>query len=130
MPHSVAVAILDDKITLHSFSDERVKDREVGALRRRVQMIVHEEWQYGALTGPYPLTVILKDGTQLSKDCIKVNGQPPDLMPMEQVIPKYRLCTEDLLAEDKIQESIRMILGLEKLDNVAKLMDAVANPKK
>ena len=130
MPHSVAVAILDDKITLHSFSDERVKDREVGALRRRVQMIVHEEWQYGALTGPYPLTLILKDGTQLSKDCIKVNGQPPDLMPMEQVIPKYRLCTEDLLAEKKIQESLRMILGLEELDNVAKLMDAVANPKK
>ena len=29
----------------------------------------------------------------------------------------------------KIQESIRMTLGLEELDNVAKLMDTVANPK-
>jgi hypothetical protein len=45
------------------------------------------------------------------------------------VIQKFRLCTEDLLAEDKIQESIRMTLGLEELDNVAKLMDAVANSK-
>ncbi len=129
MPHSLAVAILDHRITLRSFSDERVKDRDARDLRQKVKMIVHEDWPYGALTGPYPLTVILKDGTRLSKDCIKVNGQPPDLLSVEQVIQKYRLCTEDLLAEDKIQESIRMTLGLEKLDNVARLMNTVANPK-
>ena len=52
-----------------------------------------------------------------------------DLLSVEQVTRKYRLCTEDLLAETKIQESIRMTLGLEELDNVAKLMEAVANPK-
>jgi len=129
MPHSLAVAILDDRITLRSFSDERVKDKDACGLSQRVKMIVHEDWQYGALAGPYPLTVILKDGTRLSKDCKEVNGQPPDLLPVEQVIQKYRLCTEDLLAEDKIQESIRRTLGLEELDNVAKLMDTVANLK-
>ncbi len=129
MPHSLAVAILDDRITLRSFSDERVTDQDARELRQRVKMIVHEEWQYGALTGPYPLTVILKDGTRLGKDCMKVNGQPPDLLPVEQVIQKYRLCTENLLAEDKIRESIRLTLGLEELANIAKLMDTVANPK-
>lgn len=129
MPHSLAVAILDDRITLHSFSDERVKDQDARELRQKVKMIEHEEWQYGAMTGPYPLTVILKNGTRLSKDCMKVNGQPPDLLSVDQVIQKYRLCTEDLLAEDKIKDSIRMTLGLEELDNVAKLMDTVVNPK-
>ena len=129
MPHSLAVAILDDRISLRSFSDDRVKDKYVRGLSQRVKMIVHEDWQYGALAGPYPLTVMLKDGTRLSKDCKKVNGQPPDLFPVEQVIQKYRLCTEDLLAEDKIQESIRRTLGLEELDNVARLMDNVMNPK-
>jgi hypothetical protein len=68
-------------------------------------------------------------GTRLKKDCTKVNGQPPDLLSTEQVIQKYRLCTEDLLAEDKMQASIRMTLGLEELNNAAKLMDAVANQK-
>lgn len=129
MPHSLAVAILDGRITLRSFSDERVKAPDARALRQRLKMIVHQEWPYGSLTGPYPLTVILKDGGRLNKDCIKVNGQPPDLLSVEQVIQKYRLCTEDLLAEDKIQESIRMTLGLEVLDNAARLMEAVANPK-
>jgi 2-methylcitrate dehydratase len=129
MPHSLAVAILDDRITLRSFSDERVMDPDARELRQRIKMNVHEEWPYGALTGPYPLTVILKDGTRLGKDCMKVNGQPPDLLSVEQVIQKFRLCTEDLLAEDKIQESIRMTLGLEELDNVARLLDAVANSK-
>jgi 2-methylcitrate dehydratase PrpD len=129
MPHGLAVALLDDRITLRSFSDERVKDGDARELRQRVKMIVHEEWPYGALAGPYPLTLILKDGARISKDCGKVHGQPPDLLPVEQVIQKYRLCTEDLLAQDRIQESIRMILGLEELDNVARLMDTVVNPK-
>jgi 2-methylcitrate dehydratase PrpD len=123
------VAILDDRITLRSFSDDRVKDPDARGLRQRVKMIVHEDWQYGALAGPYPLTVTLKGGTQLKKDCVKVNGQPPDFLSVEKVVQKYRLCTEGLLAEDRIQESIRMTLSLEKLDNVAKLMDAVANQK-
>jgi 2-methylcitrate dehydratase len=129
MPHSLAVAVLDDRITLRSFSDERVKAPDAREMRRRVRMIVHDEWPYGAPTGPYPLTVFLRDGTRLNKDCAKVNGQPPDLLSTEQVIQKYRLCTEGLLAEDKIRESIRMTLGLEELDNVAKLMEAVANRK-
>ena len=129
MPHGLAAAILDDRITLRSFSDERVKAPDARELRQRVKMIVHEDWQYGALAGPYPLNVILKDGTRLNKDCVKVKGQPPDFLSVEQVIQKYRLCTEDLLAEDKIRESIRMTLGLEELDNVGKLMDAVADQK-
>jgi 2-methylcitrate dehydratase len=129
MPHSLAVAILDERITLRSFSDERVKDPDARELRQRVKMIVREDWPYGALTGPYPLTLFLKDGARFRQDCVKVHGQPPDLLPVEQVIQKYRLCTEDLLGEDQIQESIRMTLGLEELDNVARLMDTVANPK-
>jgi hypothetical protein len=48
---------------------------------------------------------------------------------VEQVIQKYWLCTEDLLAGDKVQESIRMTLGLEELDKVARLMDVVTNQK-
>ena len=127
MPHGVAVAILDDRITLRSFSDERVMDPDARELRQRVIVIVHEDWPYGALTGPYPLTVTLKGGKRLSKDCVKVDGQPPDLLSVEQVIQKYRLCTEDVLAEDRIRESIRMTLCLEELDNVARLMGAVAN---
>jgi len=129
MPHGLAVAILDDGITLRSFSDERVKAPDAREMRQRVKMIVHEDWQYGALAGPYPLNVTLKGGTQLKKDCVKVNGQPPDFLSVEQVVQKYRLCTEGLLAGDKIQESIRMTLGLEGLENVAKLMDVVANQK-
>ena len=58
---------------------------------------------------------------------MKVTGQPPDLLPQEQVIRKYRLCTEGLLGEDKIKESIRMTLALEELNNVARLMESVAN---
>ncbi len=128
MPHSLAVAVLDDRITLRSFSDERVGDRDARELRQRVKMNVHDDWPYGG-SGPYPLTVILKDGTRLAKDCTQVNGQPPDLLSPEQVIQKYRLCSEHVLAEHRIQESIRMALGLEKVDNVARLMDTVVNPK-
>jgi 2-methylcitrate dehydratase len=129
MHHSLAVALLDDRITMASYSDQRVRDKDASDLRERVKMIVHEDWEYGSLTGPYPLTIVLKDGTRFSKNCLKVNGQPPDLLPVEKVIQKYRLCTEGLLPEENIEESIRMALELDKLDNFASLAALIMNSK-
>jgi 2-methylcitrate dehydratase len=128
MHHSLAVALLDDRITMASYSDRRVLDEDVKDLREKVKMIVHEDWEYGSLTGPYPLTVVLKDGARFSKNCLKVNGQPPDLLPVEKVIQKYRLCTEGLLPEKNIEESIRMTLELDKLDNFARLAALIMSP--
>lgn len=128
MHHSLAVALLDDRITMASYSDQRVLDKDARDLRERVEMIVHEDWEYGSLTGPYPLTIVLKDGARFGKNCLKVNGQPPDLLPVKKVIQKYRLCTEGLLPEKNIKESIRLTLELDKLDNFARLAALIMNP--
>ncbi|MFH1087194.1 MAG: MmgE/PrpD family protein [Chloroflexota bacterium] len=130
LPHAVSVALLDDQISLKSYSDERVKDaacREVGG---RVKTTVHDEWEWGPMTGSNPVTVVLKDGRKFSKDCTTAKGQPPDLLPIDDVVYKYRICTQGVLGKKEIDASIRLVIGLDGLDDVGKLMAVVAGRRK
>jgi 2-methylcitrate dehydratase PrpD len=125
MPHGVAAALLENKISPNSFSDETVRDRAFRKMRQKVKTIVHEEWAW-ATAGWNPIVaIILKDGRRLVKELSHAKGQPPDLLLVEDVIQKYKICTEKVLASEKIDECIRLALELENLDNISKLIDTV-----
>jgi len=126
LPHGVATALLEKKVSPRSFSDEKVQDRAFQELRQKVKTIVHEEWPW-ATAGWNPIvTIVLKDGRRLGKELAHAKGQPPDLLPIEEVIQKYKTCTEKVLAGEKIDESIRLTLALDKLENIGQLMDTVS----
>jgi 2-methylcitrate dehydratase PrpD len=117
--------MLEKKISPSSFSDETVRDRAFREMRQKVKTIVHEEWGW-ATAGWNPIvTIILKDGRILRKELAYAKGQPPNLLPVEDVIQKYKICTEKVLASEKIDESVRLTLELEEVDNISKLIDTV-----
>ena len=125
LPHGLAAAMLEKKISPRSFSDEAVRDRAFREMRQKVKTIVHEEWGW-ATAGWNPIvTIILKDGRILRKELAYAKGQPPNLLPVEDVIQKYKICTEKVLVSEKIDESVRLTLELEKVDNICKLIDTV-----
>jgi len=125
LPHGLAAAMLEKKISPSSFSDETVRDRAFREMRQKVKTIVHEEWGW-ATAGWNPIvTIILKDGRILRKELAYAKGQPPNLLPVEDVIQKYKICTEKVLVSEKIDESVRLTLELEKVDNICKLIDTV-----
>ena len=68
----------------------------------------------------------MKDGRRLSKQLTYASGQPPDLLPVEDVINKYKTCAENVLTSKKIDASVRLTLELEELDDVSRLIDSVA----
>ena len=95
-------------------------------MRQKVKIIVHEEWGW-ATAGWNPIvTIILKGGRKLFKELAYAKGQPPDLLPVEDVIQKYKICTERVLAGEKIDESIRLTLALDKLGNIGQLINTVS----
>ncbi|MDH4267677.1 MAG: MmgE/PrpD family protein [Deltaproteobacteria bacterium] len=126
LPHGMAAALLEKRISPESFSDERVRDRAFREMRQKVHTIVHEEWGW-ATTGWNPIvTIFLREGRKLRKELGYAQGQPPDLLPVEEVIKKYKTCTDKVLGSQKIEESIRWTLELENLDNICRLVDTVA----
>ena len=125
LPHGLAAALLEEKISPSSFSNERVQEKAFLELRKKVKTLVHEEWGW-ATTGWTPIvTVILKNGGRLVKELAYAKGQPPELLSVEAVIEKYRICTEKELAIEKMDHSIRLILELETLDPISELIDTL-----
>ncbi len=125
LPHGLATAILEEKISPSSFSNERVQEKAFREMRQKVKTIVHEEWGW-ATAGWNPIvTITLKDGRRLAKELAYAKGQPPDLLSAEDVIQKYKICTEKIFTSQRIDESIRLTLGLENLDNIIRLIDTV-----
>jgi 2-methylcitrate dehydratase len=126
LPHGLAAALLEEKISPASFSDQRVGEKAFREMRKRVKTLVHEDWGW-ATAGWNPIvTVILKSGRRLVKELAYAKGQPPDLLPVEEVIQKYKICTEKVLATEKIEQSIRLTLELEGLDTISRLIDSVS----
>jgi len=126
LPHGVAAALLEEEISPNSFSNERVRDRAFREMRGRVKTIVHGDWGWATAGWTPTTTIVMKDGRRLSKQLAYAKGQPPDLLPVEDVIQKYKTCTESILTSEQIDESIQLTLALEKLDAMGRLIGSVA----
>ncbi len=123
--HSIALALMDDKINLESYTDEAAQHPSYAAFRNRVKVRVHEDWDWGFTSGSNPVTVLLKDGTKVAIECVTASGWPPDLLPWQDVVEKYRMCTEPVLGKAKVEESLCLALEMEKLDDISGLAAAI-----
>ncbi len=126
LPQGIAAALLEEEITPHSFSDERVRDEACSDMRRRVKTIVHDEWGWATIGWVPITTIVMKDGRRFSKKLEHARGEPPNLLPFEEVRQKYETCVGSILTRRQVEESTRLVLGLEKLDSIGKLIDSVA----
>ena len=55
-----------------------------------------------------------KDGKEFTKDGMPTAG-------LEELKKKYEICASYVLPEEKITETMNLVLGLEKLDNINQL---------
>lgn len=123
--HSVAVALMDDRITMGGYTDEAANDPAYAEFRNRVKLVVHDDWEWGATVGTNPVTIHLKDGSSVSIQCARARGWPPELLSWDEVRDKYFLCTERLLGTAKTEESLAMGVELDRLESVGKLADTL-----
>jgi len=125
LPHAVASSLLEPRVLPSSFSMERIQAPEVQALRRRVKMVVREDWGWTPTGWTPRITYRLRDGTQIVEEPQRSWGQPPDLLNFDQCIDKYRGCVDGVLASEQVAESIEMLRTLEQCPDVSALMRAV-----
>jgi 2-methylcitrate dehydratase PrpD len=122
-PYAVAVALLNTEISLAHFTDERVQDPRARELVEKVQVIVDE-----GINAPVPpawVTVRTKDGREwVEKGDIEGDDQVRGIT-LDRIVKKYRECASLVLDEDRIGRSIEMVLGLEILDDIARLMTTI-----
>ncbi|AXF22817.1 MmgE/PrpD family protein [Burkholderia pyrrocinia] len=121
LPYVVAIAAFDDKVFLESYSAEARNRPEVRELMTRITAEENPDVSdWGAR-----LAVKLRDGRELTKECIYVKGHPRNPFTEEDFIAKFRLCVPYAaidLPGQTIDTMIHEILHLDEVDDVTKVL--------
>lgn len=122
LPHSIAVCFTEDKVFLEAYTQEKVDDPKVHALRDMVTINLHPEWDQPGVAGKeYPISLTLKTGQQYTKLC--PGGADVVTLSDTEIMDRYLGCALRSMSEGKARKAADMILSLEELRDISPLMD-------
>jgi len=130
MPHCIAAAVVDHAVTLETFTDRKLNDRNIVAARKKIQLSFPNVpiWPGLADVGPdtefvgNPVTIKTNDGRSLSARVDIPRGDASLPLTDDELLEKYQDCARGQLRQDDIERSASLVRGLEKLGDVGVLM--------
>ncbi len=118
--HGLAAAILKGNLDWKYWSDEGAVDPAFKDARSKIHVVHHPEWPPDQKDSRSPITLKLKDGRVFTEQfAAPINPN------RQELIERYRLCTESVLSKEAVDRSIDLILNLDKVRDVSELMDSV-----
>jgi 2-methylcitrate dehydratase PrpD len=117
----VALCILDGKLEIETFTDEKANQPKVQEALDKVKVIVDESIPE---PGPYcPVTVELKNGTRFSHTAKIAKGAPSNPLTEREVLDKFRSNAKTALSEKQAETLIAPVRNLETVDNVKTIVN-------
>jgi 2-methylcitrate dehydratase PrpD len=117
----VALAFLDGKLEIDTFTDAKANEPKVQDALSKVQVIVDESIPE---PGPYcPVSVELKDGSRFSYTAKIAKGHPENPMTEEETLNKFRSNAKQVLSPQRSEAVITKIRNLGTVENVKELVD-------
>jgi 2-methylcitrate dehydratase PrpD len=119
MQFFMADALLEGGVRLEDFNDEKVRDPRIAEFMKKTKFEVDPDVNklvpYGLGAAVSRVKVRTKEGKEFTKDGMPTAG-------LEELKRKYEMCASYVLPENKISESMKLVLELEKLKNIKALM--------
>jgi 2-methylcitrate dehydratase PrpD len=133
IPYCVARAIIDRRMGLAQFTDEKVQEPAVRALMARVKTVVPPELSRESLRGkvnaiaaPAVMQIRLRDGRTLNTRVEQFRGAGERPLTHAEVTGKFRECAGVVFDETRVARVQSMIEGLDALPDVAELAALLA----
>lgn len=133
IPYCVARAIIDRRMGLAQFTDEKVRDPVVRKLMAKVHAEVPPELSREALRGrvnaiaaPATMQIRLRDGRVLGARVEHFRGAPERPLTRDEVVDKYRACATMVLDPARVERARQMIENLEDVADAAELAALLA----
>jgi 2-methylcitrate dehydratase PrpD len=122
----VALCILEGKLELATFTDEKVNQPQVQEALSKVQVICDETIPE---PGPYcPVTVELKNGARLSYTAKVAKGHPHNPMTESEVEEKFLGNAILAIAEERAKKLIELVRGLESVRDLREVTALLIPP--
>ena len=138
MPHCIAAAVVDHRVTLETFTDHKFKDCNIVEARKKVHLSFPDVpiWPGLADVGPdtefvgNPVTIRTTDGRNYNARVDIPRGDPALPLTDDELLDKYRGCGRSQLSPDEIQRSIDLVLRLERVTEIGTLMATLRSPSR
>jgi 2-methylcitrate dehydratase PrpD len=119
MPFCAAAAVVDGRVAIDTFEDDRLHDPEIVAMMSRVTMRVDA----GLDTLAKPLTqarvrVHLRDGRVLHASANGARGYPERPASDEQLAAKFLACAQRAMPHDRARRALAMLREIERSSDV------------
>jgi 2-methylcitrate dehydratase PrpD len=131
MEYNMAVAMLDKKVTITSFSDERALSPDFIEVEQKVKVVEHPEWRRrDEETGDYiqrgdRVTIKLRSGQSFSSEVDNPTGHWMRPLPGDYLLTKYLENARTVLSSERAKRSAELWQNLESVTNIAELMDLI-----
>jgi 2-methylcitrate dehydratase PrpD len=122
LPYSIAVMLIRGRAGLEEFSESAIRDHELLALAAKVRYEVDPKIDYPRHFEGH-VQVKMQDGHVFTEDQLHPRGGYEDPLPPEEVDTKFRANARLALAEDDVEEIIRMVQQLEALPVISRLTE-------
>lgn len=118
------VGLIDGDVTKYSFSKKRISDEKIKEiLKRKVQLKESEELTKGYPDGiPNRITLKTKDGKIFTKEVRYPKGHARNPMSDDEVIEKFKRCTQDILNQNDQDKLIDAVFNIEKFNDIDDLL--------
>src|SRR5262245_174422 len=126
MPFCAAAAIVDGRVGLDTFDDQRIQDRAILATQARVRMGVDSSLDASAppLTQAR-VTVRLNDGRVLTADANGARGYPERPAGDDELAAKFLSCASRALTGTRAGQALAAIRAIESCSDVTTMTEAL-----
>jgi aconitate decarboxylase len=127
--YATAVALLDRKVKVASFSDKRRFAPDVEDLLPRIALNIRDDIPRSFQDCFAIVRVATRDGRALEQRCDRPRGMWGLPLTRDERLAKFRDCCEGALSAEMIERAIEQVEGLDGAASVAPLMDIVCRAK-
>lgn len=130
MQFFMAAALVDRKVGLNQFTDQKANDHTIKALMKKVTMGIHHDWVEGKSTASHPdvVTVTLKNGATYAQAVSIAKGHADAPLSCSELQEKYRECARLALDDKEVERVIQLVTDLDKPGDLKELMHMLQSP--
>ncbi len=120
-PFTLAMCLVKGSNGFRDYNEQNLNDPEITKLARRVRLEVDDEVQAMFPLRGVKMTVKLKDGTTYQEKLESARGTPENPMTHDEVKEKFRSLATVVVRDDRVEEIIKAVRGLDYLPNISSL---------
>lgn len=125
--YCVAVALIDGRVSIDHFSDEKVLDPNIKRLIEKTKVEFKEfAKEVGEHTFPAEVIITMNSGEKYHCRIDNPKGSPDNPMSLLELEEKYRECAKYILSDTQISQSMELIETLERASSLDRLMDVLS----